>query len=227
MNKEHPKGRTGLRQKLLLALGLGIGGLLTACMVLLLTFAIYVWSGELRPLLRFLPSDEEMIAHFRDHRADFERLVQLYRDDTRQGVLIKPTPEMKVIMKRIKVSGIAPDLEIWMPPDPYSGQARHEIERLGLRRKASRGDPEARKYGGVILDYTPEPVMRLKNLSYVAKEYYYTPVVPKVENDMLRKPEGGEFLFSTLNRYPPKLWAMQCAYRQFEAQWFIRMCEHD
>jgi len=227
MNQELPKGGTGFRQKLLLGLGLSVGGLLTAYMVLVLTFVIYAWSGELMPMLRFLPSDEEMVAHFQRHRADFERLVQLYREDPRRGVMIKPTREMKTIMKRIKVNGIAPDQRIWLPPDPYSGQARREIETLRLRRKADRGDPEARKFGGVILDYTPEPVIRLKNLSYVAKEYYYTPLVPKVEGGLLKTPDVNWRIFPTLNRYPPDLWAMQCAYRQFEPQWFIRMCEHD
>ncbi|MEW6112143.1 MAG: hypothetical protein AB1664_08445, partial [Thermodesulfobacteriota bacterium] len=51
------------------------------------------------PYLRRLPTDEEMIAHFQKHRADFERLVQIYREDpnlpTRPGINYdEVTPEV-------------------------------------------------------------------------------------------------------------------------------------
>jgi hypothetical protein len=50
--------------------------------------------------VRPLPSDEAMIAHFRRHRADFERLVQIYRNDqslyTPWGGLCNPPPETRI-----------------------------------------------------------------------------------------------------------------------------------
>jgi len=60
------------------------------------------------PFFRSLPSDEEMIANFRKHRADFERLVQIYREDLsvpndEVGVLL-PSAEVKKIMDRIRVA---------------------------------------------------------------------------------------------------------------------------
>ena len=168
-----------------------------------------------------------MITHFLRHREDFERLVKLYRRDTRQGPVIRPTRKMKVIMKRINVDWIAPDFRIWMPPDPYSKEAHRKINRLNLQWKVNRGYPEARKFSGVILGYSHERVIRLRDLSYVEKAYYYTPVVPQVEHGLLRDPIGNLRLFSTLNTYPPDLISGYRVYRQFEPQWFIRMCEHD
>ncbi|MEW6141449.1 MAG: hypothetical protein AB1733_24770 [Thermodesulfobacteriota bacterium] len=229
MTKENPSRgkRPSALRLVVLGLGLLIGGLLAIAMVIPLTIAYHGLRNNWEALLTFPPSDEEMVAHFRAHRADFERLVQLYGQDPRHGVIIRPTREMRAIMKRIKVTWMVPDTKIWMPPDPYSEEARHEIKRLNLEWKRHRGYPEVRRFSGVILGYQHKPAIRLKNLSYIEKEYYYLPVVPQVANERLRTPTGHTRLFPTLNSYPADLVSGWCVYRQFEPQWFIRMCESD
>ncbi|MEW6530419.1 MAG: hypothetical protein AB1473_06255 [Thermodesulfobacteriota bacterium] len=184
------------------------------------------------PFLRFLPTDEYMIRHFRRNRADFERLVQIYREDPSppgEGGFWVPTTEARAIMARINVAYVVRDSSIWVPPDPYSYDARKEIERSKLIRRIDEGDPQARKFTGLFVRYIHPPVIRLNRyFSKVSKSYYYTPFAPKVENGLLKlAPDGGKWLFPTLSQYPPDLGSMDCAYRQIEPQWFIRLCQVD
>jgi hypothetical protein len=178
------------------------------------------------------PTDEEMIAHFHKHRADFEQLVQIYREyrslPNRGGMVgfDEPPPKIKAIMDRINVSGMEGDWEVWLPPDPYTEEARHEVKASGLLRKAQLGHADGRKFSGVILRYAHQPVRRLEgHWPRVFKGYYYTPFPAKVEKGLLKKPERAEWIVPTLDTYPAKLIPGNCVYRQFEPQWFIRMCE--
>ncbi|MEW6532819.1 MAG: hypothetical protein AB1473_18460 [Thermodesulfobacteriota bacterium] len=184
------------------------------------------------PYFRGLPTDEQMIAHFRKNRADFERLVQIYRQDpklpNRWGMVDyqELDREKQAIMARVGVNGMRGDLQSWVPPDPYSAEAQNQVANLHLFREAQEGTPKGRKYSGVILSYAHPPVIRLNaDLAWVFKGYYYTPFVPNVENDRLKKPRGNEWISPTLNRYPSNLACGDCVYRQFEPQWFIRLCE--
>jgi hypothetical protein len=180
---------------------------------------------------RFLPSDEEMIDHFRKHRADFELLVQIYREDphlpNRGGIVWEPTPEIEAIMKRINVRLLRTDRCFWLPPDPYSEDAKTQTETLQLGQK--RGEAEARQYSGVLLGYAHPPVRRglVENFSQVFKGYYYTPFPPRIEEGRLKRPFGfgDEWIFPTLDLYPSKFTSEWCVYRQFEPQWFIEMCQ--
>jgi hypothetical protein len=183
------------------------------------------------PYFRFLPSDEAMIEHFRKHRADFERLVQIYREDPsppdQRGFWV-PTPEAEEIMERLGVKWVLPDSTIWGPPDPYTAEAQQAVKDLDLIPKLHRGSPEARKFTGILIGYRHPPVKRLNEyFSEVNKGYYYTPAVPKVENGRILATVGGKMVFPTLNRYPAWLIGGECSYRQFESQWFLRMCQKD
>jgi hypothetical protein len=193
-----------------------------------------IWATyeEDAPYFRFLPSDEEMIAHFQTHRADFERLVQIYREDpslpNRFGSIgyDEQPPEVKALMARINVSGMRSDWTIWLPPDPYSEVARQQSRILVLVPMLHRGNPEARRFSGVLIRYGHPLVIRLdKHLSKVWKGYYYTPFPPRVENGLLKKPAGGNRLFPTLNTYPSRLITGTCFCRQFDPNWFIEMCQ--
>jgi hypothetical protein len=181
------------------------------------------------PYFRSLPSDEEMIAHFQKHRADFERLVQVYREDpllpTRWGWVV-PTPPIKAIMERAKVNEMHSDWIVWMPPDPYSDDAKQKIKTLGLSRRASRYDPAMRKFGGVFLGYGHPQVRRLNwYLSDVYKGYYYAPFPPRIEKGRLKTPHGDKWISPTLDSYPSNLISGNCVYRQFEPQWFLELCQ--
>ena len=181
------------------------------------------------PYFRSLPSDEQMIAHFRKHRADFERLAHIYSQDwsaaTRWGRVYyqNATPEAKEIMKRIGVTSIRSDLTIWMGPDPYSPKNRQRIRELMFE---GRDSSKGQTFTGLVFRGVQQPVSRLnENLSEVFKGYYYTPFIPRVENDLLKKPDGGEWISPTLNSYPSKLISGNCVCCQFEPQWFIELCQ--
>jgi hypothetical protein len=192
---------------------------------------------EHAPYFRFLPSDEAMIEHFRKHRADFERLVQISREDPsppdEKGLWVPP-PEAQAIMTRIHVKFVIADpMDVWISPEPYSEEALQQIKTLNLFEKVREGHPEVRKFTGLFVGYDHAPVQRLnEHFSVVRKNYHFIPVVPRVDNGHLITPSVippgvGITLFPTLNTYPPDLGSMECAYRQFEPQWFLRMCQID
>lgn len=176
--------------------------------------------------VRRLPSDEEMIANFHKHRRDLERLVEIYRtappaDIVHRCLSIKP--ETKALMERSNISLICSDNTIWIPPDPYSMDAKRDMT-IEIKTKLERGDLAARKLCSIVLYYDHGTVVRLiDNLPRVRKVYYYTPMVPKVRNGRLVTPWYDRWLFPTLNRYPSELSPPYLAFRQIAAQWFIRL----
>jgi hypothetical protein len=106
-----------------IVIGSGVtAGLVVAAMYMFVFFLFYSFH-DLPLLLRPLPSDEEMIANFRRHRADFKQLVRIYREDlsvpTDVVGTLEPTPEIKAIMDRINVDVVKGDGMVWMPPNPY------------------------------------------------------------------------------------------------------------
>ena len=194
--------------------------------------------GDAQPYLRSPPTDEEMIDHFRKHRADFERLAKIYREDPSPAYdawgVPKPTPEANAIMRRINVCDMKSDLQLWLPPNPYFSGARERIAELGLMRKLLHGEVGGRKYSGVVLPFCHKLVYRTWihwfNIEYprVWKSYYFTPIAPDVIDGQvqlpgLQGPPGGVWpIFPTLNSYPSDLGHTSC-YRQFQPQWFIRL----
>jgi hypothetical protein len=186
---------------------------------------------EYAPYFRFLSSDEKMIRNFHKHRADFEQLVKIYREDfsipTRLYIL-DTTPEVAAILKRSNVQGVVGDWILWIPPDPYSKEAREAMLKILYRKKLQHRftSLEDRAYSGVIIAYSYFKVMRLYNGSKVSKDYYYIPFVPKIKNGYLATPIGDPLqIFPTLNTYPQSLRIERCVARQIEPQWFIRMCQ--
>lgn len=132
---------------------------------------------------RSLPSDSEMIENLQRHRADFERLVQIYREDLSMPTdrifgSLNPTPETKQIMNRVKIDDIKTDREIWLPPNPYSKEI-FSGNWMELRIKRGYDDPARRKYSGVILNYVHKAVTRREYMEPVYKRYYYVPLTQK------------------------------------------------
>jgi hypothetical protein len=116
--------------------------LIAGVVIVIIVTCLVIAEYGLAPF-RFLPNDQEMIDHFLRHREDFERLVQIYREDpylpNRSGIVWEPTPEIEAIMKRINVDILRTDWCVWLPPDPYSEDAKTQTETLQLRRKIHRG----------------------------------------------------------------------------------------
>lgn len=176
-------------------------------------------------LLRALPSDEEMITNFHEHRADFERLVHIYRQDLSVptdvvGTLL-PTPNIAAMMDRIDVTEVHGDGKAWLPPDPYSKEAQSETD---LESASMSHRPSARKFSGVIFSYPKK--RKFKYLTPVHKDYYFIPLLPMVESGKL-KLIGEPYevrIVPDLNRYPPDFLPFECVCKQIEQHWFIRMC---
>jgi hypothetical protein len=177
-------------------------------------------------LLRSLPSDEKMIEHFCRHRADFERLVHIYRENLSvpiKATLLMPTPEIRSLMDRINVIEVYGDAELWLPPDPYSKEA----EFISKESKLIPWRTNGRKFNGVMFNYGHKRVKSLKYMAYLDKHYYYVPLVPKIEDGQLKIPfrgssVGGRMLQS-LDKFPRKFRSSDRLFRQIEPNWFIMM----
>lgn len=177
-------------------------------------------------LLRSLPSDEKMIEHFCKYRADFERLVQIYREDLSvpiKATRLMPTPEIRSLMDRINVIEVYGDAELWIPPDPYGKEAQSIIGVGHLHP----GDQSTRRFSGVMFNYAHKRVKSLKYMAYLDKQYYYIPLSPKIEDGQLKIPFRGSSvgarLLQSLGRFPPKFRSSDRLFRQIEPHWFIMM----
>ena len=186
------------------------------------------------PYFRSLPSDEEMIEHFYRHRADFERLVKIYLEDSSVptdvvGTLL-PTPEVKATMDRINITFVSDDQVLWILPDPYSTDPDFRRKYIKLSAKTYGANRrEIRQYFGVILSYAHPKALRLKYMAPVHKRYYYVPFRPRVRDGEIHFPQVSLMAYGdgpsvqSLNTYPPGLKPFGCAYREIEPHWFIRM----
>jgi hypothetical protein len=219
MNSKSPgKTRPGLRRILF---GVSVAFILTS----VIAFFIYESAYDhFAPYFRSLPSDEEMINNFEEHRADFERLSQMYREEpsirTSVGVL-GPSPKIESIMKRMNVSFIMGDGEIWVPPGPDSKSAGKKL----LHRASPADTLEERKFSGVIFGYAHKRVV--KHEWPVYKQYYYIPLIPSKSGGKLRLPQWGirahPVVVDTLNDYLPRLEFLGAACREIEPHWYIEI----
>ncbi len=206
---------------------LSIIGVLWLVIVLLLALVTAVADHEidLYALLRPLPSDDEMIANFYDNKDDFEKLVQIYYTDPSNrfyGSKAMSTPEVKAVMRRAKVYGIAGDGDFWVPPDPYNEEARDRSFRSGELE---------RHRDGIDFHYKHKRVtVGIEKFDDLHKYYYYAPMIPKIERypgepyDVLLTPTHHHRLYKSLDRWPADLLPPDCVYRQIDLQWFIMVC---
>jgi hypothetical protein len=219
------------RATTVLRVGLGFGLVLLVSSPVLLFLYVY-FVPDFHYLFTSLPSDEEMIANFSQHRSDFERLAQIYREDlsvpTNNVGELEPTPEIKAIMDRIKVTAVAGDNVLWMPPDPYSTDPAFLREKAKL--EARWYGPDTRKFSGVFFSYSHERVIRLYYGDDVVKGYYYVPFVPEIWDGRLWVPahlmEGQGFCAENLNTYPRGFGPANSAYRLIQPHWYILMRQH-
>jgi hypothetical protein len=186
------------------------------------------------PSARELPSDDDLIAHFRTHRAEFEELVRLYQTDKRrvwrfEKGNLQPfeTDAYKALLKRVGIRHLSNDGALWLP-DPYSVETAEKARAMDVF--------HAYAYHGITL-YVENMKFSPSVRRLVWKDYFYVPVVPKVENGQLwwpRSRHGGDLnrsapVFASLDDYPPD-WLLDppggrgCVYRQIEPQWFLSLC---
>jgi hypothetical protein len=154
-------------------------------------------------LFRTLPTDEQMIEHFRKHRADFDKLAQHYS----RFPGADPTPELMALMDRINVTRVSHDMVTWVPTD----SSPHD---------------DSRRYSGVVLHYGHPGVRKFDDyLSSVNKLYYYTPFPAPVEDGRLCRPYPSLPLdiFPSLNTYPCELEPHAPVLRKIDSLWYLQM----
>lgn len=200
-------------------------------------FLISVFGG----LLLFLhsnplPSDEKIIAHFYAHRAEIEELVKRYQkwEPSEQIPNWAILPENKALLEKAKVNRLKDLIPVW-PPNPYSVEAAIQFSALIRAGKIKNVVP----YSSIGVELVDERrpgkysgfVLISAGWQRIFKELVYFPEIPKIENGKLWWPVDGkkgywraDRVFTTLNAHPPDWKKGECVYRQFEAQWLIRMC---
>ena len=181
-----------------------------------------------------LPSDEEMIEHFQEHREGFEALVQRYRNFEvgLDGFHSKWKSEegTELMLKRAKVWHVGHVAPIWYP-NPYSLKSANAVYAQSLDKQDSYA--LFYKYGSLTVNVEPRKEYRATNLFYIKiwKNFIYFPEIPRIENEKLLLPfntkgaiSGEDRVLLTLNKLPNNWKDYECVFRQIEPQWFIRMC---
>ncbi|MGH8603269.1 MAG: hypothetical protein ACREXR_11010 [Gammaproteobacteria bacterium] len=207
----------------------------------LLAFSIWVLF-----FVNPLPSDEELITHFQEHRQDIETLIQTYY------IAPEPLPgqsrvqwdassEVQAIKLRAGVGRIHQTKGYWTP-DPYSFEwadkkkqlidantresatALRNMEALQVDMHDSRYFQRSFRYP---LDY------------YIWKSLLYIPAVARTHDSKLwpgvswntlapQTPEqyekSADRLLPDLTNYPQDWKKGECVYRKLDTHWFIRMC---
>ena len=157
-------------------------------------YLLWIWNP--------LPSDEEMIDNFKQHRGDFIEVVRRYRT--------YPNPERGgsaywykegdtlSLFKRAKIDNID-DFGCWLP-DPYSIKTAIKYHETLLSEQGYKSDLLYR-CGAVVIQPATTPRIQHPNISDTRrhyrntiifgmtwKEYVFFPDIPRIENNMLLEP---------------------------------------
>jgi hypothetical protein len=186
-----------------------------------------------------LPSDAEMIAHFRAHRGEFEESVRRYRDYELPRGVDHSTGWLKQdgtqeLLRKAGIERIAGGSMVWLP-NPYS------VETAKKQRAMSR-DPQRPsfampyKYGELAIWMTPREryfVFNSLRIALVWKNYFHLPeAAPRIEDGwMLSRVDtkGKSFrwrsVVSSTDRFP-LVWKLHfgCVIRPIEPHWYLQLC---
>ena len=170
---------------------LAAGSGLFFCFYCMLYYYLLVWNP--------LPSDEEMIANFRAHRADFVEAVRRYRDypaDNTPWDWYKEGDTLE-LFNRAGIDRIAHGFGVWFP-DPYAVATAVRQDR-----EVQKLPPFAAfdKYGDLRIQPATTPRIDHPDRSdtsrhyhgsllfgVIWKEYYFFPEAPRIENGILLGP---------------------------------------
>lgn len=211
-------------------------GLLKLGLFLAVAGLWYWWVYIYNPLI----SDEEMIAHFNEHREEFRELVRRYRYfevmpgmDASTGWLEES--DTKELMDSISVYGVTYLMSSW-PPDPYS---EDRMERQSALRKELGFSGYNRRYGLLKLRFLSGTRSRNRarenTFAYgvIWKDFVFFPEPPWVEGGWMYFPKTHpgdrgkkrvNKVFQSLDVIPKDWRPYSCVYRRLEERWFLRMC---
>lgn len=197
--------------------------------ILLISGLLYWWHYN--PL----PSDEEMIAHFHEHRTEIEDLVKRYRVCvTKVGTSCEGLPENQALMDKARVKRITDIAPQW-PPNPYSKEASKQFSDSLLAGKI----PSLNPYSSISVELLDEDdperhfatVLTANGRFLIFKRLIFIPEIVRIEGEILWLPAHPFFgvtekmrIFQTLDEYPSNWIKGECVYRQFETHWFVHLC---
>lgn len=187
-----------------------------------------------------LPSDEELISHFQEHRQDLETLIKAYYSAPeplpgQPRVQWDASPEIQAIKRRAGVDRVHPTIGYW-PPDPYSVEWAKKVDqidagtaegRYALRQfEALQVDMLDSRYSQLPLRYPPLAWKSLLYIPTVAQthESKLWPPVSSRPRTFGKYEDDADRLLPNLTNYPPDWKKGECVYRQLDTHWFIRMC---
>ncbi len=198
--------------------------------LLFISGLLYWWHYN--PLL----NDEEMIAHFHEHRTEIEELVKRYREwkPSAESPIWKDLPGNKPLMVKARVKRVHHSGPAW-PPNPYSKEAmKNFYDSLGAGKISS-----LNPYTNITVELLDENdpkhhfarVLTGSGSFLIFKNLVFIPAIVRIENGYLLQPAHPFFgithkdrVFSSLDEYPSNWKKGECVYRQFETHWFIQMC---
>lgn len=179
-----------------------------------------------------VPSDEEMIDHFNQHRADFERYVDGFRSlhargQTREWEKTEPVASLK---RRANISWLSTlSMGYWID-DPYSVDGFERSKKIF--QTSTLAENEAR-YSAIAVSLNDDRFHSIKRkYGHVWKTYLHFPQAPKIDKGSLVIPPGpihpsyigkSYFVVDSLNHYPEN-WDGRCHLRRLDSQWFIELC---
>lgn len=202
---------------------------------------VAVWAATHTYFFNPLPRDEELIAHFKAHRNQFEFLVRTYytAPEPRAGqdrVLWDEPPAIQQVKNELSVDWIGPHGGYW-PKDPYTADAHERI--IGVDQTKSEGRFATRQQESlkviVFVDRAEALSLRFPGDAMIWKAFFHVPVQVRVSTGMIERPwEPREprpnygvwpmRVLDSLNGYPSGWEKGRCLYRQIEPQWFLMMC---
>nr|WP_320113875.1 hypothetical protein [uncultured Desulfuromonas sp.] len=175
-----------------------VQGILTTLCCLGLVLGLYYYSWKFNPL----PSDEEMIANFKAHRAEFEEIVRRYREyprppDKDASFWFKDGDTLELFRRagvdRVNYLGSTP----WLP-NPYSVETAIKMD---IETKSAVSFELFYRYGALHIQAATTPLIdhpertdhrrHYRNTivhGVIWKEYVFFPEVPRVENETLLGP---------------------------------------
>ncbi len=183
-----------------------------------------------------LQSDDEMIAHFHEHRAEIEELVKRYRDwkPSKETLIWEKIPGNKPLMEKAKVKRVDGEAPTW-PLNPYSQKAMKEFSDAQLAGKI----PTLNPYNSIKVELVDEDdpqrrfgiVVTSSGVHLIFKDLVFMPEIARIEGENLwlhvhplTGDSGKLRIFPSLDSYPSSWIRGECVYRQFEPHWFIRLC---
>lgn len=176
------------------------------------------------------PSDEYMIKHFQEHRADLEALVKAYREE---HLIINPrvswdaTEHIKEIKRKTDVSRLHSHSSILWFENPYSNNAEdyfsHKIKRESINVFRNHS------YNEVVVELNNSTSHSVIEQKTVVKSYLHIPQVPKIEDGELLNPVGSTgpgnmLVMNSLDKYPYDWERTECFVKPLDLQWFILLC---